>query len=53
MATCYGGIGDTYVDNPESKDIDSDSQENCQEECVEFDPPVSLQHLTCKMEWLR
>ena len=41
------------MDNPESKDTDSDSQENYQEEHGEFDPPVSLQHLTCKMEWLR
>ena len=37
MATHYGGIGDTSMDNPESKDTDS----------------VSLQHLTCKMEQLR
>ena len=50
MATCYGGIGDTSMENPESKDIDSDSQENYQEEHVEFNPPVSFQHLTCKME---
>ena len=41
------------MDNHESKDIDSDSQENYQEEHVEFDPPVSLQHLTCKMKQLR
>ena len=49
MATCYGGIGDTSMENPESQDIDSDSQENYQEEHVEFNPPVSLQHLTHKM----
>ena len=53
MATHYGGIGDTSMNDPESQDIDSDSQENYQEECVKFDPSVSLQHLTCKMEWLR
>ena len=53
VATYYSGIGDTSMDNPESKDIDSDSQENYQKEHVKFDPPVSLQHLTCKMEWLR
>ena len=41
------------MDNPESKDIDSDSQENYQEEHVEFDPAVSLQHLTHEMEQLR
>ena len=45
MATSYGGIGDTSMENPESQDIDSDSQENYQEE-----PIVSLQHLTCKVE---
>ena len=50
MATHYGGIEDTSMENPESQDIDSDSQENYQEEQVEFHPPVSLQHLTCKIE---
>ena len=53
MATHYSGIGDTYINDPESKDIDSDSQENYQEGHVKFDPPVSLQHLTCEIEWLR
>ena len=48
MATHYGGIGDTSMENPESEDIDSDSKENYQEE-----PIVPLQHLTRKMEWLR
>ena len=48
MSTCYGGMGDTSMENPESQDVDSDSQENYQEE-----PFVSLQHLTCEMEWLR
>ena len=45
MVTPYGGMGDTSMENPESQDVDSDSQENNQEE-----PTVSLQHLTCKME---
>ena len=58
MATCYGGIGDTSMNDPESQDIDSDSQENYQgfvndQEHIEFDSPVTLQHLTCEMEWLR
>ena len=53
MATRYGGIGDMSMENPESQDIDSDSQENYQEEDVEFHPPVSLQHLTREMEQLR
>ena len=58
MATRYGGIGDTSMNNPESQDIDSDSQDNYQgdvndQEHIEFDPPVALQHLTHEMEQLR
>ena len=58
MATHYGGLGDTSMNDPESQDIDSDSQENYQgdvndQEHIEFDPPVALQHLIHKMEWLR
>ena len=45
MATHYCGMGDTSMENPESQDVDSDSQEDYQEENI-----VSLQHLTCKME---
>ena len=48
MATRYGGIGDTSMENPESQDIDSDSQKNYQEEHI-----VSLQHLTHEREQLR
>ena len=48
MATCYGGMGDTSMEKPESQDVDSDSQENYQEENI-----VSLQHLTREMEQLR
>ena len=48
MATHYSGMGDTSMENPESQDVDSDSQENYQEENI-----ISLQHLTCKMEQLR
>ena len=44
MATHYVGIGDTSMNDPESQDMDSDSQENYQEEHVKFDPTVSLQH---------
>ena len=58
MATHYGGIGDTSMNDPESQDIDSDSQDNYQgdvndQEHVEFDPPVAIQHLTHEMEQLR
>ena len=45
MATCYGGMGDTSMENPESQDVDSDSQENYQEENF-----ISLHHLTCEIE---
>ena len=48
MATCYGGMGDTSMENPEPQDVDSDSQENYQEENI-----ISLQHLTHEMEQLR
>ena len=48
MATHYGGMGDTSMDNPESQDVDSDIQETYQEENIN-----SLQHLTREMEWLR
>ena len=50
MATYYGGIGDTSMNNPDSQDIDSDSLENYQEKHVEFNPPVSLQYLTHEIE---
>ena len=45
MATHYGGQGDTSMENPESQDIDSDSQENYQENII--------QQLTHEMERLR
>ena len=48
MATHYGRMGVTSMENPESQDVDSDSQENYQEE-----NSISLQHLTHEMERLR
>ena len=36
------------MQNPETQDVDNDSQENYQEENI-----ISLQHLTCKVEQLR
>ena len=55
MATHYGGIGDTSMNNPESHNMDSDSQDSYREdvndlEHVELNPPVELKHLTCEME---
>ena len=54
MAIHYGGIGDTSMNDSESQDIDSDSQENYQgdvndQEHIDYDPPVALPHLT--HEW--
>ena len=43
MATCYGGMGDNSMENPETQDIDNDSQDNFQEE-------NSIQQLICKTE---
>ena len=58
MATHYGGIGDTSMNNPGTQGMDSDSQDNYQEdvndqEHIDFNPPVALQHLTHEMEQLR
>ena len=58
MATHYGGTGDTSMNNPESHDMDSDSQDNYQEdvndlENIEPNHPAGLKHLTCEIEQLR
>ena len=55
MATHYGGIRDTSMNDLESQDIESDSHDTYQgnvndQKHIEFDPPVTLQHLTCEME---
>ena len=41
MATCYGGMGDTSMKNPENQDIDNDSEDNI------------IQQLIHEMEQLR
>ena len=43
MATHYGEMGDTSMENPETQDIDNDSQDNFQEENI-------IQQLICKTE---
>ena len=58
MATRYGGIGDTSMNNPESQDKDADSQDNYQEdindlENIEHNHPAGLRHLTHEIEQLR
>ena len=34
MATRSGGVGDTSMENPETQDLDNDSQDNFQDENV-------------------
>ena len=46
MATCYGGVGDTSMENSETQDLDNDSQDNFQDENI-------VQQLICKTERLR
>ena len=58
MATHYGGIGVTSMNNPDSQDMDADIQNNYQEdtndlENVEPYHQAGLKHLTCKIEQLR
>ena len=58
MATHYGRIGDTSMNNPESHNTDSDSQDNYQEdindlENIEPSHPAGLQHLTHELQQLR
>ena len=58
MATRYGGIGDTSMNNPESQDMEADIQDNYQEdindlENIEPNHLAGLRHLTCKIEQLR
>ena len=58
MATHYSGIEDTSMNNPESQDMDADSQDNYQEdindlENIEPTHPAGLRYLTHKIEQLR
>ena len=48
MATHYNGMGDTSMENPESQDVDSDSQENYQEENIVSLPTLNSQNGTIK-----
>ena len=58
MATCYGGIGHTSMNNPESQDMDADIQDNYQEdindlENIKPNHLAGLRDLTHKIEQLR
>ena len=46
MATCYVGVGDTSMENPETQDLDNVSQDDFQDENI-------VQKLLCKTEWLK
>ena len=46
MATCYGGVGDTSMENPETQDLDNVSQDDFQDENI-------VQKLLCKTERLK
>ena len=46
MATRYGAVGDTSMENPENRDLDNDSQDNFQDENV-------ITQLICETERLR
>ena len=57
MATHYGGIVDTSMNNPESQDMDADIQDNYQEdindlENIEPDHQARLKNLTHEIEHL-
>ena len=46
MATCYGGVKDTSMENPETQDLDNVSQDDFQDENI-------VQRLLCKTECLK
>ena len=46
MATCYGGVGDTSMEDPEIQDLDNTSQDDFPDENI-------VQNLLCKTECLK
>ena len=46
MATHYGGVGDTSMEDPETQDLDNTSQDDFQDENI-------VQNLLCKTECLK
>ena len=46
MATCFSGVGDTSMENPETQDLDNVSQDDFQDENI-------VQKLLCKTECLK
>ena len=46
MVMCYSGVGDTSIENPETQDLDNESQDNFQDENI-------VQQLICETECLK
>ena len=46
MVMLYSGVGDTSMENPETQDLDNDSQDNFQDEDM-------VQQLICRTECLK
>ena len=46
MATHFGGVGDTSMENPETQDVDNVSEDDFQDENI-------VQKLLCKTEHLK
>ena len=46
MATCYSGVGDTSMEDPEIQDVDNTSQDDFQDENI-------VQNLLCETECLK
>ena len=46
MATCFGGVGNTSMENPETQDVDNVSEDDFQDEHI-------VQKLHCKTEYLK
>ena len=46
MATCFGGVGDTSMENPDTQDMDNISEDTFQDENI-------VQEFLCKTEFLK
>ena len=46
MATCYGGVGDTSMEDPKTQDLDNTSQDDFPDESI-------VQNLLCETESLK
>ena len=46
MATCFGGVGNTSMENPETQDVDNVSEDDFQDEHI-------VQKLLCETEHLK